>query len=235
MNISVGRFIHGNSRTKVDFGRRPHATPDADSVRPPEPDGHLDPDPGFSMQVSVQKRAIQVRVAGELDAYTAFLFTMALKRLERLEMPVTTVDLTDLEFIDSSGLAALREARERAERAGRTFGAERPNLKVRRFLTLAGEGRLLEPLLPYLTSVPSQPDKTEDVQKLSEPVQKTASRGRNTENSSPQGIAKSSTPAGSLPSLTLGAPAYCVEWAMVSVQPANPATTAGLESDLGSR
>lgn len=55
---------------------------------------------------------------------------------------------------------------------------------------------------------------------MSEPARTTASRGTYAENSSPQGYAERATPAGSLKPLTLVAPAYCVEWAMDSAQPA---------------
>lgn len=143
---------------------QPHEIPHDGGARPPELHGHLDPDPGFSMQVSIRNRSIEVLIAGELDVYTAFLFTMALKRLEKLEVPLITVDLTNLKFIDGSGLAALREARQRANQAGRSFNAKRPNLRVRRFVTLAGEGELLEQPLPYLTSVSSQAVQTGGVQ-----------------------------------------------------------------------
>lgn len=143
---------------------RPHEIPNDGVSEPPEPHGHLDPDPGFSMRVSVQMQVIEVLIAGELDVYTAFLFTMAIKRLEKLEVPVITVDLTNLKFIDGSGLAALREARQRADQVGRTFNAKRPDLRVRRFLTLAGQGELLDPPVPHPTSVPSQPDQTGGVQ-----------------------------------------------------------------------
>lgn len=154
MNMSIGRLVNGSRRAIVP---RRHEFPDAGVADSPEPPAHLDPDPGFSMQALVHKQGIEVRIAGELDVYTAFMFTMALKRLERLEPATIIVDMTDLEFIDSSGLTALREARQRADQAGRILTTKRPGARVRRFLTLAGEGALLDPPLPHLTNEKSDP------------------------------------------------------------------------------
>jgi anti-sigma B factor antagonist len=72
-----------------------------------------------------------VRVAGEVDAYSAPEFRAAFAELEGSSIRFIVADLTQMPFIDSTGLGVLNGIRQRAaEAGGRLVGiCNAPNVK----------------------------------------------------------------------------------------------------------
>ena len=92
------------------------------------------------VDVSVEGKAAVVRLAGELDLYTADAVREALVRALDPAPERVVVDLADVTFIDSTALGVLIEARRRLPDVGR-FRLASPGLEVRRALEVSGLDR----------------------------------------------------------------------------------------------
>jgi anti-sigma B factor antagonist len=85
--------------------------------------------------------AVVVRLAGELDLYTAEDVRAALAQALSSEPTRIVVDLAEVQFVDSTTLGVLIEARSKLGRADLLLAA--PQLETRRTLQVSGLDRHL--------------------------------------------------------------------------------------------
>ena len=93
--------------------------------------------------ISEHGEAVVVRLAGELDLYTASAVRSALLESVERQPARLVVDLADVTFIDSTTLGALVEARSRLASRG-AFILAAPGLETRRALEVSGLHRHFE-------------------------------------------------------------------------------------------
>lgn len=92
------------------------------------------------IDVSTDGDATVVRLAGELDLYTARSIRGPLLDAAKEATGTLVVDLAEVEFMDSTALALLLEARARL-RSSDSFRLAAPGLEARRALEVSGLDR----------------------------------------------------------------------------------------------
>jgi anti-anti-sigma factor len=87
---------------------------------------------------------LRLRLAGELDLYSAPALDDAVVQAEGEKWPCLCLDLSRLEFMDSSGLRVIMRTHARASKDGRRFVLRRGPESVDRVFRLTGLDRELE-------------------------------------------------------------------------------------------
>jgi len=92
--------------------------------------------------VVVEREAVVVSVAGEIDAHTAPLWWTAMEQALSSDKRLV-VDLTETTFMDSAGLMVLRAARQRLGDDPTALVVRGPNGLVAKSLSRTGLDRIL--------------------------------------------------------------------------------------------
>ncbi len=98
----------------------------------------------FSVSVIALDGVATVRVAGELDAFTAPRLRTALCELEAQGARHVTLDIEGTRFVDSTGLSVLVGGLKRLRDTGGSLVVKSPNASTRRLFDITGLTRIFE-------------------------------------------------------------------------------------------
>jgi anti-sigma B factor antagonist len=93
---------------------------------------------GFSVSVSTRADAATVRIAGDLDCYTAPQLRAALLALVDEGARQVTLDVAGTQFVDSTGLSVLVGGLKRLRDQGGNMVVRSPNDTTRRLFEITG-------------------------------------------------------------------------------------------------
>lgn len=96
------------------------------------------PEPPLVLDAARSGRAARLRIAGELDAYSAPALSERCRELLDGGVRDLRVDLRDATFIDSSGLRALLLAHRHLRESGGSLRVDDASEPVRRLLEITG-------------------------------------------------------------------------------------------------
>ncbi|HET9443027.1 MAG TPA: STAS domain-containing protein [Acidimicrobiales bacterium] len=98
----------------------------------------------FSLTFSRNAGSVVVRVAGELDSYTAAMMRERLADVIDGQGNLSiVVDLEEVSFLDSTGLSTVVRAYQRLRMRGGSLTVARPSPAARKIMEMTGLDRLL--------------------------------------------------------------------------------------------